>query len=212
MIDDFPLKHASKELICSLFKQMYSYADAHDLCDKDYSAHVRINTPDDDETGIPFSQEEIDTVWEHAGSSTILQGILIMIYSGFRISAYKGIEINLAEKYLKGGVKTAAGKNRIVPFSPLVEKYIDPDMELFQKSANIFRGLFIDSLSSIGITGHTPHDCRHTFSWLCDRYHMDTLSKKMLLGHSLGNDVTNAKYGHRTMEELRAEIEKIRHW
>ena len=31
-----------------------------------------------------------------------------------------------------------------------------------------------------------------------------------MMGHSFGNDITNSVYGHRTLEELRAEIEKIR--
>ncbi len=212
VLDDCPLKHASKELICSLLKQMYSYADAHDLCDKDYSAHIRINTPDDDEGGVPFSQEEIDLIWKHAGSSRILRCILVMVYSGYRISAYRGMEVNLQERCFRGGVKTAAGKNRIVPFSPLIEEIVDPDMELFQKGAGAFRALFSEALSSIGITGHTPHDARHTFSWLCDKYQVDPLAKKMLLGHSLGGDVTDSRYGHRTADELRTEISKIRHW
>lgn len=178
VIDDCSLKHASKELICSLFKQVYSYADAHDLCDKDYSAHVRINTPDDDENGIPFSQDEIDCIWAHADGSSILRCVLVMVYSGFRISAYRTMEVNMDERLFRGGVKTAAGRNKVVPFCPLVEKYIDPGMELFRKTTDSFRVLFADALSSIGITGHTPHDARHTFSWLCDKYRIDPLSKK----------------------------------
>ena len=31
-----------------------------------------------------------------------------------------------------------------------------------------------------------------------------------MMGHSFGNDITNAKYGHRTIEDLREEIEKIK--
>ena len=31
-----------------------------------------------------------------------------------------------------------------------------------------------------------------------------------MLGHSFGNDITNGVYGHRTLEELRAESEKIK--
>ena len=34
--------------------------------------------------------------------------------------------------------------------------------------------------------------------------------RKRMLGHSFGGDVTNAVYGHRTLEELRTEIEKIK--
>lgn len=37
----------------------------------------------------------------------------------------------------------------------------------------------------------------------------DWPDRKRMLGHSFGNDITNAVYGHRTLEELRTEIEKI---
>lgn len=73
-----------------------------------------------------------------------------------------------------------------------------------------------DALSKLGIanapTGekHTPHDCRHTFSRLCEKYEVNENDRKRMMGHSFGNDITNAKYGHRTLEELRTQIEKIK--
>lgn len=210
VIDDCPLKHASKELILNLFKGMYDYADANDLCDKKYSDYVKINTPDDDESGIPFTTNEIKKIWEHSDNNTILQGILIMIYSGYRIAAYEKLEINFSEQYFKGGVKSRAGKGRIVPFNSIIIPFINPDLELFTMSTNAFRILFKDELENIGITNHTPHDCRHTFSWLCDVFKVDELSKRMMMGHSLGKDVTDLKYGHRTLEELREEINKLK--
>ena len=69
-----------------------------------------------------------------------------------------------------------------------------------------------DALARLNIVGtpkHTPHDCRHTFSRLCETYGVRENDRKRMLGHSFGGDVTNAVYGHRTLEELRAEIEKI---
>ena len=57
---------------------------------------------------------------------------------------------------------------------------------------------------------HTPHDCRHTFSALCEQYNVNENDRKRMMGHSFGNDITNAKYGHRTVEQLRKEIEKIK--
>lgn len=209
VVDNCPKKHATKEHIVNLFRQMYDYAYAHDLCDRKYSDHIRINTPDDDEKGEPFTEQEISLVWEHAEGNEVLQAVLIMVYSGFRISAYRKLEINMEEQYFRGGVKTSAGKNRIVPFNREIIPFIREDNLLFKKDVGHFRLLFNAALAEIGVTGHTPHDCRHTFSWLCDKYHVDTLSKKMLMGHSLGNDVTDAKYGHRTLDELRAEINKI---
>lgn len=209
VIDNCPKKHATKEHIVNLFRQMYDYADANDLCDKKYSDYVKINTPDDDELGVPFTAEEIAKIWEASENNTVMQGILIMIYSGYRIAAYRKIEINFEEQYFKGGVKTRAGKERIVPFSPLIIPFINSNTELFTMTGTAYRELFKAELAKIGISDHTPHDCRHTFSWLCDVFKVDTLSKRMLLGHSLGKDVTDSKYGHRTIEELRTEISKI---
>lgn len=30
-----------------------------------------------------------------------------------------------------------------------------------------------------------------------------------MMGHSFGNDITNSVYGHRSLDDLRTEIEKI---
>lgn len=209
VVDDCPKKHATKEHICNLYNQMYDYADAHDLCDKRYSDYVKINTPEDDVPGIPFTEAEIHTLWEHQAGNMTIQGILIMIYSGFRIAAYRNLKIDMVNQYFQGGVKTVAGKDRIVPFNRLIIPLINPDLELFQVTKETFRKRFSSALLELGIAGHTPHDCRHTFSWLCDKYGVDNLSKRIMLGHSLGNDVTDLKYGHRTIEELRTEINKI---
>ena len=40
------------------------------------------------------------------------------------------------------------------------------------------------------------------------KYGVRENDRKRMLGHSFGNDITNAVYGHRTLEELRTEIEK----
>ena len=85
-----------------------------------------------------------------------------------------------------------------------------------ETSANDYRTkLFYPTLERVGLlyasngTKHTPHDCRHTFSWLCDRYKIDDMSKHLLMGHALGSDVEKNVYGHRTFDELKHEIEKI---
>ena len=65
-----------------------------------------------------------------------------------------------------------------------------------------------DKLDELGIEKHTPHDCRHTFSMLCDKYGVNENDKKTMLGHAF-QDVTNKVYRHRSLEELRKQIEKI---
>ena len=64
-------------------------------------------------------------------------------------------------------------------------------------------------IARLGISDRSPHDCRHTFSRLCEHYGVPEADRKRLLGHSLAGDLTNGVYGHRTVEELRESIEKI---
>ncbi len=213
VIDKCTLKHASKELILTLFHQMYDYAEIYELCAKNYSAHLRINTPDNDEHGVPFSDSELQILWNHTEIETVSL-ILIMCYSGYRISAYSTLNVDLKEKYFQGGIKTVYSRNRIVPIHPaiypLVEKQISATGKLFDMSPKVFRSSMYDVLKRLGIPKHTPHDCRHTFSTLCEKYKVNENDRKRMLGHSFHGDITNQIYGHRSLEDLRIEIEKIK--
>ena len=184
IIDNCTLKHASLELIVTLFKQMYRFAKENDVTDKDYAEFVKINIPDDGE------------IAEHTACETI--------------------GINQKEQYFKGGIKTQAGKNRIVPIHNSILPYTF-NFNPAKFNARTFReNKFYPVLNQFGISTtpsgkkHTPHDCRHTFSWLCDKYKVNDLSKHLLMGHSLGGDIEKSVYGHRTIEELRVEINKIK--
>lgn len=211
VLDRCPLKHASLELIKSLFTQMYRYAIAHDLAEKDYSRIVKINKPDDDEHGVPFSDCDLEILWQNQDDPTA-EMLLIMCYSGFRISEYIGITVDLGEGFFQGGLKTAAGRNRVVPIHsaimPLVRRRLNVSNSILTRSAKAFRIDVKKTLLRLNISHHTPHDCRHTFSRLCDQYFVAENDKKTMMGHSF-QDVTNRVYRHRDLEELRKQIEKI---
>lgn len=214
IIDSCTLGYGSLVNLKNLFSQMFAYALQNGIVDTDYSRFVAINTQKDFETGEPFTEHELKLLWKNKDHPDI-QIILIMIYTGMRIGELEIVGIDYTEKYFKGGLKTPAGKDRIIPFPDSIMEYIK---NFNQKSFNAgtFRDKkFYDLIQSIGMDPltngkkHTPHDCRHTFSWLCDKYGVDELSKHLLMGHSLGNDVERAVYGHRTLEQLREEINKI---
>lgn len=207
------LSRSSAALIKTLYNQMYSYAEANDLCDKNYALYVKMNTADDTEHGIPFSESDLRKLWQHK-SDPIVEFLLIMCYSGYRISAYRTLEVHLNEKYFKGGVKTAAGKERVVPIHsailPLVRRRVKEQGKILTITPERFRDKMYDTLDELEIERHTPHDCRHTFSALCEKYGVNENDRKRMLGHSFGSDITNKIYGHRTVEELREQIEKIK--
>ena len=211
------LKKGSLKAILVLFNQMYKYAVYAEIVSECKSKYVKINKEDDTEHGTAFSEQELKILWQNS-ADTDVQLILIMCYSGWRIGELEGLEVNLNEKYFKGGSKTKAGKDRIVPIHSciynLVQTRINNDGTLLNMNKVTYRMFrFYPILEKLGISGnpkHTPHDCRHTFSALCEKYGVRENDRKRMLGHSFGSDITNAVYGHRTLEELRTEIEKVK--
>lgn len=212
VVDKCQLKHASKELIIVLLHKMYKYADIAELQTTDYSKHLTIRTDDDDEGGVPFTTEELKKIYAHRDDPT-LEMIFIMCLSGFRIRAYKTMDVNLEVQYFKGGVKSRNGIDRIVPIHSgileMVKNRIHRDGKILTCSEPTFRNLMYQSLEKIGIGKHTPHDCRDTFATICDDANVNKIYLKRLMGHSLSNDITEDKYIHPSLDSLRAEIEKI---
>lgn len=213
VLDACTLKHASIEHIRNLIRQMYEYAGLYDLCDQDYSAKIKINVSDDDEQGEPFSDSDLKKLWAH-DSDPVVEFILIMCYSGHRISEYKLLEVNLDQDYFFGGLKSKSSRERYVPIhsgiKPLVQRRISRDGALLCCTPYHFRNLMYATLAQLGIDRHTPHDCRHTFSRLCEKYEVRENDRKRMLGHSFTDDVTNSVYGHRDISDLKDQIEKIK--
>ncbi|WP_418419346.1 tyrosine-type recombinase/integrase [Blautia sp.] len=215
-LDNCPLKHASLEHILNLYHQMYKFAIMQEICEIDRSHYVSIKSADDKESGIPFTDAELKILWDNRNDEEV-QMILIMCYSGFRITEYKTLKVNLKEKYFKGGIKTAAGINRIVPIHSSIFSFVEHRIQKFGKILPIAphtyrQAHFYPTLEKLGLRfnlNHTPHDCRHTFSKLAERYGVSDNDRKRLLGHSFLGDITNGVYGHRDLKDLRAAIDKI---
>lgn len=152
---------------------------------------------DDDLKKIKQAAEEGNNV-----AIFILQGV----YSGFRLSAFYDLEIDLENKTLYGGVKT--GK-RLVPIHPFILPYFKKQPSPPYPADHINRQ--IEKLCrSLDIPGsHTSHSARHTFKRLCDKYGVNPIASRVLMGHATGKDVHDTTYTHWDLEDLRAEMDKI---
>lgn len=213
VVDSCELKTATVEAIILLIKQMSVYAIQNDIIDKNYAQYVKLNRENDDESGVPFTDEEISLLWANS-EDDVIKIALILIYSGWRIQEFMKCTYDLENHIMTGGLKTKQGKNRTVPIHDDIYDFCVAIQGHSYSKSNYLKS-FHAALERLGIgnssTGavHTPHDCRHTFSWLCDRYKVDDLCKRMIMGHSLGKDVETSVYGHRTVDELKSEINKI---
>lgn len=213
LVDNCNLKHASLELIVSLLKQMGKYAKMKQYIQYNPAESIKINIEDDDEHGVPFSEAELKILWKNK-EDDIVKVLLIMCYSGYRIGELNKIEVNISDKYFAGGIKTKASKERIVPIHskilPIVKGITSIRQQIIPCGIGMYRIKLDSKLKELNIDpSHTPHDARHTFSTLCEKYNVRENDRKRMLGHSF-TDITNKVYGHRNVDDLREEIEKIK--
>lgn len=202
---------STKQNIIKLIHQMYKYAMIMEITDKDYSRFISVDIKSERKSGNPFSDSDLRLMWDN--NTGLISTLLIMCYSGFRISEYKTLKVNLEQNYFRGGIKTNSSKNRIVPIHsailPMVRESVEKQGKIINCDYKHFLYEIGKELKTLGIKRRTPHDCRHTFSRLCEKYGVRENDRKRMLGHSF-HDVTNAVYGHRQLDDLRQEIEKIK--
>ena len=220
IVDNADVGATTRARIQSLFRLMFTFALKYDYITKDYSKFVK--RPQIEETERkPFSEEEIEKLWADQ-ENHYAKILLILIYTGWRPTELCQMTFNdgidMKELTMKGGIKTQAGKGRIVP---ICDK-IAPLCQYFYESGYI--GIATDTEGNALNYGklyrilkdylckndfnHIPYECRHTFATLLDNQNINSKIKKMLMGHS-SNDVTEKVYTHKTIEQLRTAVNTI---
>ena len=212
------LSHLSKSSITNIkivLKGMYFTAMRHKFVNEDISALMITSHSKEVKTEhVPFTDDEIQTLWEHK-DIFCAKVFLILIYTGMRINellAMKSGDVHLKDRYMIGGSKTTAGKERIIPISEKIAPLLDVSGEYlimvdnhklgYEKARKIIE----NPLNEIGLK-HYFHDTRHTCASLMERAGIELLHRKLILGHSL-NDITD-HYTHVSKETLIEDINKI---
>ena len=206
IIDGNKQSSSSDNAIKSAMKLAYKYAVANDMVSTDYTNGLIVRSTEV-KHGQAFTDEELKYIEKNLNKD-VFKRIWIMCFSGFRFSAYNTLEIDLENKSFTGGVKNEFSKNRVVPIHSAIYPHV---VDLLERKGSLGfkkdRSAIANALRSVNPKA-TPHWTRHTFSALCERYGVRENDRKRMLGHRVG-DITNDVYGHRTLEDLRTEIEKI---
>lgn len=219
-----PAGHTTKLKMRTLYNQLYEYTIKNTLADvKNFSQFIEMPKNNDisKERNI-FTDKEICKLWGYLDTIEHIDTILIMIYTGFRISELLNIskkDVYLSERYIIGGNKTTAGTNRIVPIHhdilPLIEEKINQNSVYLvenkkgekMKYCNFRREKWDKIMNDLNMK-HRPHDTRHTTATLLDRYNANPISIKKILGHALTN-ITEKVYIHKDIKDLINAIECI---
>ena len=229
----------SKEIIKYLFNHIYDYALEARLVERNYAREFTLDKKVFQEkeknykSKVPFSKEEIDKLWKSIEFVPFADMIVYACYSGWRpteLIKLKIKDVDLKNGFVKGGMKTSAGKNRLVPIHPLVSSIV----EKYYKEAKSVGSdyLFNDVNNKFGIglsydqylsrfnkvmnalhfrTEITPHYTRHTFITKAKsrEVNMNEYVLKIIVGHDVG-DLTEHVYTHRELNDLKEEMDKIK--
>lgn len=209
VIDSLDKSPQSKAHIQMLINQLFDIAIELDICNKNYGKFVEAEAKKKSTIHKPFSKEEIKTLWDNVFVNETAVYALILIYTGMRPSELVNLEtknIFLEEKYVIGGSKTEAGRNRIIPINdkiyPLICKLYDASNSKLINSGSygIFKNRWDADMKKMGLK-HLPHDGRHTFASLMNTAEANKTSIKRIMGHA-SNDITEDVYTHKTLPEL----------
>ena len=184
-----------------LFSQLCQWAMTRDIIDKNYAQFLELPAAAAKKTRV-FSDAEILQIWtmeDDARLGDTARITLILIYTGMRINELllmRRENVHLSERYMVGGEKTEAGRDRPIPIDsciiPLIEyflednaaKWLIPSANGNPRDHNTVRKSFRILMDKLGIRDVTPHTCRHTAASRWAAQGVPIQSVKEILGHS----------------------------
>lgn len=222
--EDLGLSQSTINNDAALIRGLYAYSMERDIIGKDYSRYLDIPSVDPKHRKGALNDLQMDKLEKMAAAGfPWADTALIMCYTGLRISELLGLTRFSYHTedggYLKCGIKTAAGKERVIPVHAKIVPYImrglaeEGDAIILRDGhpvlPNWYRiNAFPPIVESLGIPEATPHWCRHTFATRLHAAGVDKLEMKWLLGHSTKGDTTDG-YTHKSMDLLRSAIKKL---
>ena len=220
-IDKCTLSVSSLNHMKSLVSMMYKYAMDMELVTVNQASGIELPTQIKSDIHQPFTSAELAALWKNTADFAA-RIALILCYTGLRPSELLTIRtenVFLKEKYMRGGLKTAASRNRVIPLAdkilPFIRDMYCPDNEfLVMRNGH---GLTYSSMKYYWLhsgplnnlpTKHLPHDGRHTCASLLSNAEIDLKTIQLIMGHRSDN-ITEHVYTHKSIEQLIIAINKI---
>lgn len=208
-----------------LFSKLCQYAMKQDIIDKNYAQLLELPSKGEAKTRV-LSDEEIGRIRGMLGDPKLgptAEIALVLCYSGMRINELLQMEranVHLADRYMVGGEKTDAGRNRTIPIHreiiPIIAKWMDGNTTSWllhtsagtAKDADNVRKAFRSLMKACEISGVTPHTCRHTAATKMVAAGVRPEIIKQILGHSDFSMTVN-RYIHTQPADLVKGIDLI---
>lgn len=224
-VDTCELGYSSKKNIKTLCNKLCNLAIDLELVTANVATTVELPPAEDSPLHNPFTPDELAYLWQHTDDMGA-RFALILSYTGLRpteLLKVKTADVHLDERYMMGGMKTAAGKNRAIPIAkkifPFIAAMYSPDNDYLvmdardskpMKTYDRLREHIWEKSAAIKElpTEHLPGDGRHTCATLLDDAKINLKTIQLILGHRSAN-ITHRVYTHKTIEQLVEAIDLI---
>ena len=163
-----------------------------------------------------ITTEELETLWSRS-NDPICRAILIQCYTGFRPQELCEIhksDVDTESWTITGGMKTRAGKNRVVPVGEKIRGLVEAalsepgDMLVCTRLGKPMEYRNYYTAFKSVLPEHKPHDPRKTFVTMAKNAGMDEYAIKRIVGHTI-EDITENVYTERDVEWLHSELAKM---
>ena len=176
----------------------------------------------------------MDLLWKHADDKMLVDVLLIQCYSGWRPQELGLLElknVDLENWTFRGGIKTDAGTDRVVPIHSKIRHLVERKYKEAQELGSLYLLNYVNPNARSKNTAltyaryqkgfcmirdelnlnpeHRPHDGRKHFVTMAKKYGVDEYAIKYMVGHKI-SDITEKVYTQREFEWLKDEIEKIK--
>lgn len=236
VVDDMQahgMSDSSANHVKFLYSKLCSWMMQRDLINKNYAQFVAVRKTEHRPVQV-FTADEVAKINALANqpptSKTVQAAMLTMIYlfTGMRISELfllrtDAVHLDAAVPYIQGGIKTDAGRDRIIPIFPRIL----PFFQFFMASATgdlLISGYagrhttngwrsndYANMLSQLGIPYRVPHNTRKTLATNAAQAGVDQIALAKLMGWS-DIDVGVQYYIAPDAAYLAAEMDKLHAW
>ena len=209
--DGIDLKPASKGKVKNTLTMVFDYATQNDIVSKNYAKFLKLDEKAE-KTGKIYTEDEIKLLWKHKDQENA-RILLILMYTGLRVGELLNIsrdDVYFDEQYMIGGLKTEAGRNRVIPIHskilPLVREQLGDNKWMIQarhggqRHYNVLLNQNIKYMEQLGLE-HKFHDTRKTAISLMHTAGIPIETVKIIVGH-VGDNVTEKVYLYKNPEEL----------
>lgn len=224
------LKYSALHTIACLASLLYKFAMRDDIVSKNYAQYIEL--PEKNEVNATaFTDTQLELIRQHSGKVPYCDYVYALCYLNFRVTEFLGLTADCLQHemldtgktvwYFVAGMKTEAGKNRIVPVHPnvlpIVRKCIArrgktvfcrEDGAAMNKDS--FREqCFYPVMDALGLgREYKPHSCRRTYATRMSAAGARSENIATLMGHA-SFEVDKRHYIKQELKTLYEDVTKM---